>query len=487
VTPRPQPREVSFWRPRCQLRQFTHRRHLPELASRQASARQRRSSATKSGGDMTLCHGFARMAVLAGMFSVVSNAHEANQLQSYGNTDTALQSDVTKKTGFIDVAGIQGTPGFSLPTGATAADSYDGGKVDFYGTEHASFGNGVAYITIDGIKNYTSTYTTGSLRIDLWALQAPYYGGSFTGYKTASVRTNQVTGLSDQLGPGQYFYNISLQLVYAAPGNPSYNQYVLMLQEYSADPSVCPYSDHYCVIAAVNLQPTSSGNKPTCSPSANPASLPATGGYVSLSANCSNSPTSYSWTLNGAYASSSGSFTYSVPANTTSSTKTYSFSVTASNAYGTGNGSVSVQVAGSAPPPPNHVEAPLPNSSPCVRNANTACLLNGRFRVQANWSASPGGVGGATSVTYFGGSRAETDNAAVLWFQDPNFFEIGVTLYNGCSYGGVPNTWVFIGGLTDWSWAMTITDTAHGTYKQYFSPYGAVTQTTTDYAGFSCN
>jgi len=87
---------------------------------------------------------------------------------------------------------------------------------------------------------------------------------------------------------------------------------------------------------------------------------------------------------------------------------------------------------------------------------------------------------------YFAGGRAETDNAAVLYFQSPNFFEIGATLYDGCLYGA-SNTWVFISGLTDWSWAMTISDTLHGTYRQYYNPYSNVTQTTTDYYAFSCN
>ena len=89
----------------------------------------------------------------------------------------------------------------------------------------------------------------------------------------------------------------------------------------------------------------------------------------------------------------------------------------------------------------------------------------------------------------FDGSRAETDDTAIFYFHSGSIFEIGVKILNGCAYGSaaVQNSWVFIGGLTDWSWGLTVTDTVRGTYKQYWNPYNQITQTTEDYSAFSCN
>jgi hypothetical protein len=416
------------------------------------------------------------------LLPVLLFATETGSLNS-ANFATAAQGGIViaEKAGVavVDAAEIRPDRVVEQSVPATA---YGNGNIDFYGTTTLQESGGIANITIDGIKNYSSSFTSGSLRIDLWALQAPYNGGAYTGYNTASIRTNQITGVSDTLGPGQYFYNISLHLPYTPPGNASYSYYTLFLQMY--DSTCTGASDHYCTIAAVNL--TSTSSVPVCSPTASPSSVPAAGGTVTLTANCSNGPTSYSWTNGGTVFSTNSSFSTTIPVNTTSTSKTYAFSLSASNAYGAGVGSVSIVQAAPAPGSTG-VSAPAPNMNPCVRSATTACLLNGRFRVEANWSSSPSQGASPASVTYFTGSRAETDNAAVLWFQDPAFFEIGVTLYDGCSYGGTPYTWVFIGGLTDWSWAMTISDTYHGTYRQYSNTWSHVTQTTTDYQAFSCN
>jgi hypothetical protein len=407
-------------------------------------------------------------------------AGEAGLLNS-GKTGIGFQTTYAGKSGFINLDNIESAGRAGVPPQMGAADSYGGDDVDFVGAAQLSVSGGVASISINEILNSSSTYTTGSLRIDLWALQAPYYGGSFSGYQTASIRTNQVNGLADSLGPGQYFYNIALNLTFTAPGDASYDHYVIMLLEYIPDTSRCTTSDHYCVIAALNL----SGGAPVCSPYASPASFPSSGGTVNLYSSCTNSPTSYSWVNAGNTLSNDANFSATLPPNNGSSPATYVFTVTATNASGSDTKSVSVTVAGSDVG--NYVAPPAADYSPCFSNATTVCLLNGRFRVQANWGNNPGS-GGPASVMYFNGGRAETDNAGVFYFTSPSFFEIGVTLYNGCSYGGVPYTWVFIGGLTDFSWALTVSDTEHGVANVYYNSYHTVTQTTTDYySGLACN
>src|SRR4029079_19150545 len=58
-------------------------------------------------------------------------------------------------------------------------------------------------------------------------------------------------------------------------------------------------------------------------------------GAVSYQANCSGSPTSYNWTVNGAtQANTSGVGSYLIPDNPSSSEVNYVFSVIATNVYG---------------------------------------------------------------------------------------------------------------------------------------------------------
>jgi hypothetical protein len=122
------------------------------------------------------------------------------------------------------------------------------GNLDFQGGSTFQVSGNTVHITLAKIVNSSSTRTSGSLRIDLWAFQAPYAGGSFSGYKTASVRTSQITGLSDQLGPSRSFSDITLDLPYTAPA-PGYSSYSLFLMEFS---NACTASDHFCVTAYLN-------------------------------------------------------------------------------------------------------------------------------------------------------------------------------------------------------------------------------------------
>lgn len=97
----------------------------------------------------------------------------------------------------------------------------------------------------------TRSSRTGSLRVDLWASTAPYSGsGVLSGVLTASIRTAQVTGLSDTLAPGAYFSNIQMTLPYTKPTS-QYGFYTMVLSEYS---STCPSADHYCLTAYVSMQ-----------------------------------------------------------------------------------------------------------------------------------------------------------------------------------------------------------------------------------------
>jgi hypothetical protein len=130
------------------------------------------------------------------------------------------------------------------PTSTPASISFQGSS-SFRVT-----GNSVA-ITISRILNSSLTNTSGSLRIDLWATAAPYSGnGELSGYMTASMRTENISGLSDTLRPNSYFSNITLNLPYTAPP-PGNSTYTLVVAQYSTS---CSSADHFCLAAYLPLR-----------------------------------------------------------------------------------------------------------------------------------------------------------------------------------------------------------------------------------------
>lgn len=124
-----------------------------------------------------------------------------------------------------------------------------------------------------------------------------------------------------------------------------------------------------------------------------------------------------------------------------------------------------------------------PTSGPCVRTATTACLLGNRFELRVTWQTSTGS--GSAQVMSFTGARAESDQSAFLWFFAPENFEMGVKMVNACS-PPFNAFWVFISGLTNQGYTVTIRDTQTDAVKTYSNPEGQTARTVTDLAAFSC-
>ena len=114
-------------------------------------------------------------------------------------------------------------------------------------------------INVDKITNSSNGHS-GSLRIELWALAAPYFGGSVSGYRTASVRTNLINGAADYLPANSNWSNITLNRPYTAPppNNPSY---ALFLLEY--DSVNCSMADNFCIAAYLNYHELQAPTVPT--------------------------------------------------------------------------------------------------------------------------------------------------------------------------------------------------------------------------------
>jgi trypsin len=122
---------------------------------------------------------------------------------------------------------------------------------------------------------------------------------------------------------------------------------------------------------------------------------------------------------------------------------------------------------------------------PCVRDSETACLQNDRLEVNVVWNNSGGS--GSGQVMSFGGQRTEGTEAAFYYFQSPTNFEIGVKVLNACIPAFGNKFWVFISGLTDQGWDVTIRDTQTGAIKSYSNPRGHLSTTFADTAAFNCS
>jgi subtilisin family serine protease len=102
----------------------------------------------------------------------------------------------------------------------------------------------------------------------------------------------------------------------------------------------------------------------------------------------------------------------------------------------------------------------------CVPDVSALCLNAGRFRVQVAWrveGTASGGVGSAVSLT------ADT---GYFWFFSDNNVELVVKVVDGRPLNG--RYWFFAGALTDVEYAITVTDTATGNVRSYFSPGGVL-------------
>ncbi|HEY3172071.1 MAG TPA: PPC domain-containing protein [Thermoanaerobaculia bacterium] len=125
----------------------------------------------------------------------------------------------------------------------------------------------------------------------------------------------------------------------------------------------------------------------------------------------------------------------------------------------TGPSTTPTPTATAVPPAPTFT--PIPG--PCVANATTLCLNNGRFRVQANYSTPAGQAGPGMAVT-------QTSDTGLFWFFSANNIEVIVKVVNACTFTAAPRYWVFAGGLTNVAVVLTVTDTQTGTVRTYTNP-----------------
>lgn len=116
------------------------------------------------------------------------------------------------------------------------------------------------------------------------------------------------------------------------------------------------------------------------------------------------------------------------------------------------------------------------DTTPCVADATTLCLNNGRFRVRADWRKPDGSIGQGHGV-------ALTPDSGYFWFFHAANVEMVVKVLNGCSFG--ETYWLFAGGLTNVEVTTTVTDTHTGLSKTYTNPLGTAFAPIQDTSTFS--
>ena len=116
-------------------------------------------------------------------------------------------------------------------------------------------------------------------------------------------------------------------------------------------------------------------------------------------------------------------------------------------------------------------------AGPCVANALTLCLGNGRFQVQADWSAASLGRTGRASALSL------SDSSGSFWFFDRDSIELVVKMVDGCSVNG--REWVFAAGMTNVGVSLLVTDATTGQTREYSNVEGTPFPPVQDTAAFS--
>ena len=102
--------------------------------------------------------------------------------------------------------------------------------------------------------------------------------------------------------------------------------------------------------------------------------------------------------------------------------------------------------------------APLAEPGPCVRDANTACLLDDRFEVRVTMKdfSTPAVVFPGVIQTYSGASSETNQTVSFYSFQEGNV-EVFVKMVDACTHATTA-FWLFAAGATDADTEITVRD-----------------------------
>lgn len=126
---------------------------------------------------------------------------------------------------------------------------------------------------------------------------------------------------------------------------------------------------------------------------------------------------------------------------------------------------------------PSSSRVQLADNEPCIADATTICLIRDRFRIQVDWQDFAGEEGQGRPVP------ADSDNSALLYFFQPDNWEMLVKVIDGCGFND--HFWVFAAATTNVNYTLTVTDVTTGVSQQYINGLGEDSPAVTDTAAFA--
>jgi hypothetical protein len=134
--------------------------------------------------------------------------------------------------------------------------------------------------------------------------------------------------------------------------------------------------------------------------------------------------------------------------------------------------------------PPGIVGAP-PHLAPCVRDEQTACLLDGRFEVTVKmWSFATPPVLRPGVIQTYAGVSSETDRSVSFYSFEEGNGEIFVKMVDGCDHPTLVAFWLFAAGATNAETEVRVRDTDTGELRSVHNPRGRLFETVADTAAF---
>jgi subtilisin family serine protease/chitodextrinase len=318
-------------------------------------------------------------------------------LKMLGNVTSYSDIELTPSTPYsytvsaCDAAGNCSAQSSAILVTTTAPVTWS--SVVFSGPSSYQITGGTVNITVDRITNNSWSGHSGSLKIELWALTAPYFGGSVTGYVTASIRTSAVNGLTDTLIANYYFSNIALNLPYTEPP-ANYSKYALFLLEY--DPVYCSMADKFCIIDYMNYHETLPPTVPT-----GLSSTAISSSWINLTWTASTDNvgvTTYKVYRNGILVSLLGNVTSYDDVGLAASTL-YRYTISACDAW---ENCSAMSAAASAT-----TSAPPDTQAPSVPTGLTATAISST-KINLAWTASLDNVGVTAYKIYISGTLVAT-------------------------------------------------------------------------------
>jgi PKD repeat protein len=185
---------------------------------------------------------------------------------------------------------------------------------------------------------------------------------------------------------------------------------------------------------------SSSGSAPIANFRFSPAS-PLVNQAVQFTDTSTGSPTSWSWNFGDTGTSALQNSTHTWVA-----TGSYTVMLTAANASGYTQTTRTVNV------------------SSCVEDANTMCLIGGRYRITSRWKNQY--AGGVTAAMY---KATLTDATGAFWLLDGNTYEFMIRIDTATNNG---RAWIAIPTFTDVEFWIDVTDTKTNEFKEYHSAPG---------------